>query len=483
MNKNIKYTLAAMVFACWGNAMAQNPYGAYFMDGYAFGHQMNPAKEYDRSGYFSTPLSGNTNIALRGNLNLKDVLYTNPNGKGLVTYLHPSISVDEAMSHFSSDNKLISDFRYDLFSVGFHALKGYNTIGLGLRINGGVNIPYGLLDLTKNLQNKDYSISDLGVSAQSYAELSYGYSTNVTPYLRIGGKAKVLFGLAYTKAKMDDLTLNLKDENQWTATAHVRAEVGIKGFTWGEPKVKEYSDAYKENNPGADTYESVDFDNADVDGFGLGGFGLGFDLGAELDLGKLGLVDGLKASAAILDVGFIKWKDVAVAQNKGAEFKFDGFQDVKVDDGNGTKLDDQTDDIGDRLSDLFAIEEKGTESTTTTLGATLNVGVEYTLPTYNKLSFGLLSTTRIQGEYSWNEERLSVNYHPAKWFEVGVSGGVGTLGTSVGWVFNCHPAGINLFLAGDHIIGKLSKQGIPLNSNADISLGITVPFGKAKSRD
>ena len=28
MNKNIKYTLAAMVFACWGNAMAQNPYGA-----------------------------------------------------------------------------------------------------------------------------------------------------------------------------------------------------------------------------------------------------------------------------------------------------------------------------------------------------------------------------------------------------------------------------------------------------------------------
>ena len=128
MNKNIKYTLAAMVFACWGNAMAQNPYGAYFMDGYAFGHQMNPAKEYDRSGYFSTPLSGNTNIALRGNLNLKDVLYTNPNGKGLVTYLHPSISVDEAMSHFSSDNKLISDFRYDLFSVGFQALKVYNTI-------------------------------------------------------------------------------------------------------------------------------------------------------------------------------------------------------------------------------------------------------------------------------------------------------------------------------------------------------------------
>ena len=43
MNKNIKYTLAAMVFACWGNAMAQNPYGAYFMDGYAFGHQMTAA--------------------------------------------------------------------------------------------------------------------------------------------------------------------------------------------------------------------------------------------------------------------------------------------------------------------------------------------------------------------------------------------------------------------------------------------------------
>ena len=110
----------------------------------------------------------------------------------------------------------------------------------------------------------------------------------------------------------------------------------------------------------------------------------------------------------------------------------------------------------------------------------MNIGVEYTLPMYKKVNFGLLSTTRFQGDYTWNEERLAVNYHPCKWFEFGVNGAVGTLGASFGWIVNLHPRGFNLFLGGDHLLGKLSKQGIPLRSNADIALGINFPLGKSR---
>lgn len=483
MNKIFKYTLAAMAMSVSGNSLAQNLSGAYFMDGYAFGHQLNPAKDYDRSAYVAFPFVplGNMNIAMRGNLNLKDVLYPNPKGNGLVTYLHPDLSAEQALSGFSDKNTLMTDIRMDLISFGFHTKHAYQTFNLGFRSTSGVNVPYGLFDLTKNLKNQNYDISDFGITSKAWIEAGWGYSRDVKDYLRVGGKFKMLFGLVYAKAKMDNLKLNLSGENEWTATTKANIEVGMKGFTWGEPEIKEYSDAYKQNHPGASpTYEAIDFDNIDVNSPGLGGIGMGVDLGAELNLEKLCNIDGLKVSASVLDLGFIKWKNVAVAQNKGEEFKFNGFQDIKVDDGPGVDFDDQTDDLGDRLADLYALQNGGTTSKATGLGATLNIGVEYTLPMYKKVNFGLLSTTRFQGEYTWNEERLAVNYHPCKWFELGVNGSIGTLGASFGWIINVHPRGFNLFLGSDHLLSKLSKQGIPLRSNADIALGINFPIGKSR---
>lgn len=51
------------------------------------------------------------------------------------------------------------------------------------------------------------------------------------------------------------------------------------------------------------------------------------------------------------------------------------------------------------------------------------------------------------------------------------------MGASFGWVINLHPKGFNLFLGMDRTVGKLSKQGIPLRSKADLTLGINFPLG------
>ena len=96
------------------------------------------------------------------------------------------------------------------------------------------------------------------------------------------------------------------------------------------------------------------------------------------------------------------------------------------------------------------------------------------------LSVGLLSTTRIQGNYTWNEERLSATVSPLKWLEASVNVGFGTRGTSFGWVANIHPRGFNLFVGMDHTITSLSKQGIPLGNNSGVTIGINIPFGKSK---
>lgn len=479
MKTTLKTIIAACALAVSGNAIAQDLNSAYFLNGYANGHEINPAKDYDRNGYVGIPLLSNFSTALRGNIGVKDILYKNPNGKGLVSYLHPAISSKEAMDAFHNKNKLLLDMRLDIISFGFHAFNGYNTFTMSARSNAGINVPYELFDLTKNLANKDYDISEFGATAKAWTELAFGHSHQINDAWRIGAKAKILLGVAYMNMKMDNLSLDLSNDNQWTATANATIEAGVKGFKWGDgTETKEYKNQY----PGHMTYQQLDMD-PDVDGAGVNGFGLGFDLGVEWDMEKQDLVDGLKLSASLLDLGFINWSDVAIAQNKGDAFVFNGFHNIQVDNGPGEPLDDQADDLGDRLSDLYSMQDGGTTSKSNALGTTLNIGAEYTLPAYKKLKFGLLSTTRIQGKYSWNEERVSATLSPWKMFELSTSAAVGTFGGNIGWVINFHPQGFNLFIGADHCLGKFTKQGVPLRSNYDFSMGIAIPFGKSKVED
>ena len=198
-------------------------------------------------------------------------------------------------------------------------------------------------------------------------------------------------------------------------------------------------------------------------------FGLG--AGYELD-------DDWTFSAALLDLGFISWSNDMMAASSGEPFEFDGFRDVAINrDNGGHKLSDITDDLGDQFTEFSNLEDKGDQGGRTTgIGATLNLAAEYTLPVYRQVKFGLLSSTRIRGPYSWTEGRLSANYEPLKWINGGVNFAVNSFAASMGWVLNIHPKGYNFFIGMDHILGSLSKEGIPLNSNASVQLGMSVTW-------
>lgn len=470
MKKKIKNILAVVAMGFCGTAAAQNLNSAYFLDGYTYGHELNPAKDYDRNGYVSFPVLGNLNMSQMGNLSLTDVLMFN--GDQLTTYMNPNIPQNEALSGFSANNNTGIDMRLDILSFGFRAWGGFNTFNLSSRTNVGFNAPYGLFEATKELTNKNYDLSGISVDATSWVEIGFGHSRNVTDAWRIGAKVKALLAGGRAMLNVKQASLNLASQDRWTLVADAEAEVSLKGFEWGEKAQKEYSDGTP--------YEEIDFGNINVDSYGINGWGLGFDLGAEWDLGKQGWVDGLKVSASVLDLGFLSWNETHKAYNNGKSVDITGYNDIKVDDGPGSSIEEQTDNYGDRFSSLIALQEGEVCKTTSVLGATVNVGVEYEMPFYNKLSVGLLSTTRIQGNYTWNEERLSATVSPMKWFEASVNVGFGTRGTSFGWVANIHPRGFSLFVGMDHTVTKLSKQGIPLGNNSGVTIGINFPFGKSK---
>ena len=46
----------------------------------------------------------------------------------------------------------------------------------------------------------------------------------------------------------------------------------------------------------------------------------------------------------------------------------------------------------------------------------------------------------------------------------------------MGWVINIHPKAYNFFIGMDHILGKMSKEAIPLSSNASIAVGMNITW-------
>ena len=455
-NLNKYLAVAVMVGAATGvSAQALN--SGYFLDGYLFKHQLNPALESDKA-YFSIPVLGNINIGTRGNIGLGNFLYPTANG-GLTTFMNSSISAEEFLNGLNTNNKLAMNLDMSILSAGFRAWGGFNTIDIGLRSHTALNIPKDMLEFMKVGQSGPttvYDMGDMGMSSANYVEVALGHSRQINDKLRVGAKVKFLLGGMYADMSLKNTHVTLS-EKEWIVSANGEMNIAAKGMT------------VPEKDGGL-----VDFDNIEYDSPGLSGFGLGIDLGATYEV-----IDNLTVSAAIKDLGFIGWSNNTYASTNNEPWRFDGFEDLSFsDDKEEDKLENQLDALGDEFEDYANLHRRSTgEKLSKALAATLVVGAEYALPMYDKLSFGLLSTTRFNGPYTWSEGRLSANVSPLSWLEGGVNVAVSSFGTSAGWILNLHPKGFSIFLGMDCLVGKVNPQFIPVNNaNASFSCGFNVTF-------
>ena len=468
MKRLATYMMTAAMTLCGTSVTAQTMNSAYFTGDYKYRHDLNPAYGNEQN-YISWPALGNLNVSTHGNFGYGDVVMNNPMfGKGsdkkMTTFLNPYISSSDALSGFSKGNNRISgNVDITILSAGFKAFGGYNTIELGARTSFGMSLPYELFEFAKNTGNKSYDIGDVTANATAFAQLAFGHSHQIGDKLRIGAKVKFLFGGARADLKMENLKADLTADDKWTVTGKATANVSMKGFTYLESE-EEY------NDPQRGTYRKVD--DIDIDGAGLGGFGMAFDLGGIYKINRDWTV-----SAAVVDLGFINWSNNMQATNRSQSFIFNGFHDTAVKSDHTNSLDNQADKYGDQIADFANLSDEGDQgSRSTGFGATVNVGCEYTLPVYRKLTFGLLSSTRINGDHTWTEGRLSANVAPLKWLDGGINFAVNSYTASMGWVLNIHPKGQNFFIGMDHLLGKTSKEFIPLSSNASVCVGFNVAW-------
>lgn len=459
---NIKYLLAAGFVATAMTASAQDTYSGYFLDNYTYRYQMNPAMG-NRSNFVSMPALGNLNLGMSGNIHLTSLVYSRE-GK-TVLFTNPNVSVSEAMNGFKDVNRMGFNTKINILSGGWKAWGGYNTVSINARANADVHVPKSLFSLVKEgISNKTYSIKDVRAQALGYAEIALGHSRDIVqvPGLRAGINLKFLIGVANAQLDMKDAYLDL-GQDAWRARTNGDLKVNIGGF--------QYETDY--NGEGPERYEYVSGANMDGDGsVGPNGFGLAFDLGATYEW------KDFTFSLAFNDLGFINFSKTRLASTNGdRDFNSDAFI-FNPDDDATNSFDNEWENMRDGLEKLYQLQDMGhTGSNTRGLGAVMNVGVDYKLPYYRRLHFGLMNHTVFNGPYTSTEFRLSANVCPVDIFSASVNMVAGTYGVGFGWLLNLNlKKGFNLFLGMDRTPGKLAKQGVPLNSNLSFNFGMDFPF-------
>ncbi len=466
MKKSLRYMAAALTMAAAIlPTSAQELRTSYFMETSNFRHQMNPALLED--SYFGL-LFSNINVGMTGNIGAKQFIFDTNGLPGYMgnyrytTFMDPNVDAATFLNKLHDKNRFDLYLNYNLFSVGFKAWGGVNLIELNLRSNTNLTLPKELFEFAKTAGEKEhYEFGGLGMRTQNYMELALGHSRDINDQWRVGGKLKFLIGAAYADFTADNVKLDMT-EDAWRIQSDAQVKASLlksdvihegpsKNSADGRPRVKE-------------------LDNF---GFSLPGFGMALDLGVTYKP-----IENLTLSAAITDLGFISWKNTHHASSQG-DYTFDGFDNIYIgsDKDQTEDIDDQFDQIGDDLEEMFSVYDDGTKTATQALAATLNVGAEYKLPAYDKLKFGFLYTSRIHGKYSWHQGMLNVGVRPVKWFECNVNGAVTSTGVTAGGMLSLKAPHFNFYIAADRFFSKMGKQGVPLNSsNGNITFGMTFPL-------
>jgi len=466
---------AALVSAAFAAAAQQASRTAYFLDGYTYRHELNPALGGER-GYVSIPVLANIGIGLRSNIGVNTFLYDHgaKPGYDLTTFMSPSISADEFLGKLHKYNHVNANLDLTLLSFGFKAFGGFNTFSAGVRAEVGAVIPKDLFAFIKQGQTSTdtrYSFSNFQFNLSAMAEVELGHSRAITDKLDAGAKLKFLIGLGNASAKINRMDIRLSDQ-EWSVDAEGELNIAAGPGIY-LPTREEVGGEYTPEEA-----DLIEWDEFDFDSYGLSGFGMALDLGATYKL-----LPDLTLSAAVLDFGFMGWSNNIQGRTSAKPWTFAGFKDVAImsdqDNYEEKKLSQQVDDMLDGLEDMVNFHRTSNGGTRTQmLHATINLGAEYNMPFYRNLTAGFLFSQYIAGCSSWTEGRFSANVKPVKWFDATISYGASTYGSSFGWMLNFHPKGFNFFIGSDHQFFKVTPQFVPVgHATAALNLGFNVTFG------
>lgn len=453
--KNIKLWAVAVLVSLVTTTTAQTLHTGYFLESMVQRHEMNAAFGGE-SNYFMLPAVGGLQFGISSNVGLSNYVFER-NGQ-MVTALSPQVTTADFMNRLPAYQNIHADMDVPLLSVGFRAFGGFNTVVLKSRSMVDVSIPSTIMEFIKQGQDPTtgiahYDVDNLALRAVAFTELALGHSRKIDAVegLSLGAKVKLMLGSVNAQMNMEHIGIDLSG-SRWTITSQGSAQLS-------------HNIDIEENTNGEITSVAASSIISDC--------GLGFDFGAVYTPAVL---PNLTVSLALNDIGFIAWRNMSnYASNKAYEYT--GFDNIGSDN---EALDEQLDDMLNSIEDIIKLEDAGVRTRTLALNTVLNIGAEYAILN-RKISFGILSSTRFAGNFTYAEGMAVVNFRPLSWLHLAVNGSYSTYGGALGALINICPNGFNLFLGCDYISPtmKFNSSAVPVNPvNANFRLGIAFPFGK-----
>lgn len=428
---------------------------SYFMEGSLQRNAHNAAFAPDR-GYFTLPLVGNTSFSTSGNTSLGQLLFKTDDS--LVTIFDTSVSADAALSGLNAINSL--GFSNTLSIIGFGGYsknkQNFRSLDINLRTSMSVDAPYELFEFIKEAPEQS-SIRDLNFSIESYAEVALGYSRPIGDRLVVGGRVKLLAGLANISLNIDKMDVTLSAD-EWMADATGSLDLNASGV----------SIETSTNDEGDEIYDLSDIT---MDLSSTAGMGMALDLGATYKL-----LDNLTLSLAANDIGFIKWKsENNTSASVSNNFSFSGASLSVNSDGDVEELDSVNfDDL-----EFVAEESKGT---TKWLQGNINAGAEYSL-LGDKLSVGAIYSIRMWNYGTEHAITTAATFRPLRWISLAASYEMSNnQANAVGLAANVTLLGfLNLYAATNVLNSTMTPQYIPIDQTAvSMSFGLSFAFGKGE---
>jgi hypothetical protein len=400
------------------NASGQNGQALYFMN-LPQNHMMNPALRPSNSVYVGLPVLSGFSFNVNNNfVNFSDIFMNDQSSDSVITFLHPDYDVNRFLGKLHRKNSFSPEMSVPVLGIGFAAGKdGYFFLDINDRVEGNVVIPKDLITLLLNgnggFVGSRIDLSSLRCDAKYFREFGLGFSRNFTDKLRLGVKAKMLFGIADMSIKNKSLGINVNDDYSHVLDADLAVNISA-------PLNVYMND---ENHIDSVVFDDNRFKTAKgVRNFLLqsGNPGFAIDAGATYDL-----TDRIQLSAAVTDLGFIRWSKDVTTLVADSRFNFSGLSMDDVLNGDKT-FKEVGDDMLDSLKDAFTISRKS-QPYSTWLPTAVTLGGSYMLT--KDVSLGFMSYSKFIGKQVREALTLSANVNLGNAFS-----------TSLGYTITNHRA-------------------------------------------
>jgi outer membrane protein OmpA-like peptidoglycan-associated protein len=420
------------------NTKAQQVNTLYFMKNIEERSEYNPAFQPIDNVYWDLPITPNFRFETGNNsVNFNDVIFNQKiNGvDSTITFLHPKANKDDFYKKLHANTRVTNDFSLNLIGFGFRVKKNYFTFNITQKLSSSVYLPKDLFKLlmygTDTTNSTGYNLSKLGANASVYTEFGFGYSRKINDKLTVGATLKYLMGQANFSTKINDFKI-VGGIDKWSINGKgtLNASLPLVNIPSKSDGTVNYDSITTTSLSGSNVSDVIFTSN----------YGFAVDLGATYKI-----LPNLELSAALTDIGFIRWRENLTNTTLNANYEFSGINYQVADD-----MTDKIDSVKDAFKDAFSSEATH-KAYTTYLTAKLNLGAEYSI-LKDRIGFGLLTTTQYANKTVYPQVTPSVNFRPCDWFSSSLSysfvnGQFNTIG--LGLQLKVLP--FNMYFAADYI--------------------------------